>query len=379
MNFASRIEKVELLLVNLPPPVPRSDAIQSFVVQETPMVRITCADGLQGTGYSYTIGTGGSSVLALLKDHLAPRLLGRDAREVEGLWRELLFSTHATSVGALTSLALAAVDTALWDLRCKRAGEPLWRLAGGAQTSVPVYTTEGGWLHHDADTLVREALAAQELGFKGAKLKVGKPHVSEDIARLRAVREAVGEGFELMVDANQCFTLSEALRRAPRYAELGIGWLEEPLPADDLAGHAKLAQQAALPIAVGESLYSPGQFGDYLRAGACHIVQVDVARVGGITPWLKVAHAAEACNLPVAPHFLMELHVSLCAAVPNAAWVEYIPQLDAVARSRVAIRDGRAAPPETPGLGIDWDVDRIDSMAAQRHTLTRAEPGASRA
>ena len=373
MNFASRIEKVELWLVNLPPPVPRSDAIQSFVVQETPMVRITCADGSQGIGYSYTIGTGGSSVLALLKDHLAPRLLGRDAREVEGLWRELLFATHATSVGALTSLALAAIDTALWDLRCRRANEPLWRLAGGAQAGVPVYTTEGGWLHHDVDTLVREALAAQELGFKGAKLKVGKPHVSEDIARLRAVREAVGEGFELMVDANQCFTLSEALRRAPKYAELGIGWLEEPLPADDLAGHVKLAQQAALPIAVGESLYSPGQFGDYLRAGACHVVQVDVARVGGITPWLKVAHAAEACNLAVAPHFLMELHVSLCAAVPNAAWVEYIPQLDAVAHSRVALRDGRATPPETPGLGIGWDIDRLESMAAQRHTLARAD------
>jgi L-alanine-DL-glutamate epimerase-like enolase superfamily enzyme len=371
VRASTTIEQVDLLLVNLPPPVPRSDAIQSFVVQETPMVRITTADRLQGTGYAYTIGTGGSSVLALLKDHLAPRLLGRDAREVEGLWRELLFATHATSVGALTSLALAAIDTALWDLRCKRANEPLWRLAGGAQASVPVYTTEGGWLHHDTDTLVREAVAAREAGFQGAKLKVGKPHVSEDIARLRAVRQAVGDDFELLVDANQCFSLSEALRRAPRYADLGIGWLEEPLPADDLAGHVKLAQQAALPIAVGESLYSPGQFGDYLRAGACHVVQVDVARVGGITPWLKVAHAAEACNTAVAPHFLMELHVALCAAVPNAAWLEYIPQLDDVAASRVAIERGRARPSEVPGLGIDWKTDRIDTLAAQRHTLVR--------
>jgi L-alanine-DL-glutamate epimerase-like enolase superfamily enzyme len=374
---ASTIERVELLLVNLPPPVPRSDAIQSFVVQETPIVRLTTADGLQGTGYAYTIGTGGSSVMALLKDHLAPRLLGRDAREVEGLWRELLFSTHATSVGALTSLALAAIDTALWDLRCKRADEPLWRLAGGAQQSVSVYTTEGGWLHHGADTLVREAVAAREAGFKGAKLKVGKPHVSEDLARLRAVRDAVGDDFELLVDANQCFTLSEALRRAPRYADLGIGWLEEPLPADDLAGHVKLAQQAALPIAVGESLYSPGQFGDYLRAGACHIVQVDVARVGGVTPWLKVAHAAEACNTAVAPHFLMELHIGLCAAVPNAAWLEYIPQLDAVATSRVAIEAGRARPSEAPGLGIDWDFDRLHTLAAQRHDLARGRTGAA--
>lgn len=367
------IESVELLLVDLPPPVPRSDAIQSFVVQETPIVRIACTDGSEGTGYSYTIGTGGSSVMALLRDHLAPRLIGRDATRIEAIWRDLLFATHATSVGAVTSLALAAIDTALWDLRCRRAGLPLWRAAGGAQDSIPVYTTEGGWLHHDALTLVREAAAAREAGFKGAKIKVGKPHVADDVARLRAVREAVGDDFELMVDANQCFALGEALRRAPRYAELGIAWFEEPLPADDLAGHARLAAQAALPIAVGESLYSPGQFGDYLRAGACHVVQVDVARVGGITPWLKVAHAAQACNLAVAPHFLMELHVSLCAAVPNAAWLEYIPQLDAIAASRVRIEAGRATPPESPGLGIDWDRDAIGARAKAHHRLTRKD------
>jgi L-alanine-DL-glutamate epimerase-like enolase superfamily enzyme len=363
------IREVQVLHVDLPPPVPRSDAIQSFVVQETPIVRIRCADGSEGTGYSYTIGTGGSSVIALLRDHLAPRLIGRDPSEIEKIWRDLLFATHATSVGAVTSLALAAIDTALWDWRCRRDSQPLWRAAGGAQHSVPVYTTEGGWLHLSPETLVDEALAAQKAGFKGAKIKVGKPSLADDLARLGAVREAVGERFEIMTDANQCFTLSEALRRAPHYAALQIGWLEEPLPADDLAGHVRLAANATLPIAVGESLYSHGQFGDYVRAGACHIVQVDVARVGGITPWLKVAHLAESCNLAVAPHFLMELHVSLTTAVPNGAWLEYIPQLDAVASSRVKIADGRAVPPETPGLGIDWDWAEIEKRAKARRVI----------
>ena len=366
----ARITCVDLLQVDLPPPVPRSDAIQAFVKQETPLLRIRCDDGSEGTGYSYTIGSGGSSVLALLRDHLAPRLIGRDPALVEQIWRELLFATHATSVGAITSLALAAVDTALWDWRCRRDGQPLWRAAGGAQASVPVYTTEGGWLHLAPDILVQEALAAQAQGFKGAKIKVGKPRLADDLARLRAVREAVGDGFEIMVDANQCFTLGEALRRAPHFAELAIAWFEEPLPADDLAGHARLAAQASLPIAVGESLYSPGQFADYVRLAACHVLQVDVARVGGITPWLKVAHLAEACNLAVAPHFLMELHVSLTAAVPNGAWLEHIPQLDAVASSRVAISQGRATPPETPGLGIAWDWPEIERRATARHTIT---------
>jgi L-alanine-DL-glutamate epimerase-like enolase superfamily enzyme len=217
-----------------------------------------------------------------------------------------------------------------------------------------------GWLHIATDAIVRDTVAAQQAGFKGAKIKVGLPRVADDVARLRAVRAAVGDAFEIMVDANQCFTLSEALRRAAAYAELGIAWFEEPLPADDLAGHARLAASTPVPIAVGESLYSPAQFAAYIQHGACSIVQVDVARIGGITPWLKVAHLAECHNLAVAPHFLMELHASLTAAVPSAAWVEYIPQLDAVASSRLAIEDGFALAPDSPGLGIAWRWDEIE-------------------
>jgi len=364
-----RIERVELWQVDLAPLVPRSDAIQSFVRQETPMVRITCADGVQGTGYAYTIGTGGSSVLALLRDHLAPRLIGRDALEIERLWKELFFATHATAVGAITSLALAAIDTALWDARCRRFGLPLWKAAGGAQPRVPVYTTEGGWLHHPAQQLVDESLAAQAAGFKGTKIKVGKPSIGEDVARLSAVREAVGDAFEVMVDANQAFTVGEARRRAHAFAGLGLAWFEEPLPAEDIAGHAELASVATMPVAIGESLYHPSHFREYLERRACTIVQVDCARVGGITPWLKVAHLAETFNVAVCPHFLMELHVSLAAAVPNGAWVEYIPQLDPIATSRLAMTDGHAIPPEMPGLGIEWDYAAIDRACVTRATI----------
>jgi L-alanine-DL-glutamate epimerase-like enolase superfamily enzyme len=366
----NRIERVEILQVDLAPKAVRSDAIQSFVAQETPIVRITCADGGQGTGYSYTIGTGGSSVVALLRDHLAPRLIGRDASEIERLWKELFFHTHATAVGAITSLALAAVDTALWDLKCRRAGQPLWQCAGGAQPRVPVYTTEGGWLHHPRQQLVDEALSAKAQGFRGAKIKVGRPAIAEDVERLAAVREAVGGAFEIMVDANQAFTVSEARRRAHAYSPLGLAWLEEPLPAEDLGGHVELAAVATMPIAVGESLYHASHFREYLERRACSIVQVDCARIGGITPWLKVAHLAETFNVAVCPHFLMELHVSLTAAVPNGAWVEYIPQLDSITTSRIKLEDGHAVPPDTPGLGIDWDFGRIDAAAVARATIT---------
>src|SRR5512136_1576695 len=172
----AKIAAVEILQVDLAPKVVRTDAIQAFVRQETPLVRIRCDDGIEGTGYSYTIGTGGSSVVALIADHLAPRLVGRDPDEIEATWKTLFFHTHATAVGAVTSLALAAIDTALWDLRCRRAGLPLWKAAGGAQRRVPVYTTEGGWLQLSQAALVEEARQAVAAGFRGTKMKVGKPH-----------------------------------------------------------------------------------------------------------------------------------------------------------------------------------------------------------
>jgi L-alanine-DL-glutamate epimerase-like enolase superfamily enzyme len=359
----AKITHVDVLLVDLVPKVKRTDAIQSFVSQETPIVRITDSDGVTGMGYSYTIGTGGSSVLALLNDHLCPRLIGRDAEEIEGIWRTLFFHTHATTVGAMTSIALAAIDTALWDLRCKRAALPLWRMAGGAQRSVPLYSTEGGWLHIEPAALVEDALAVKEKGFSGAKIKIGRPHVAEDVARLSAVRAAVGDDFEIMTDANQGFNLSEAIRRARHYEELDIAWFEEPIHADDIEAHAQLTRSTSVPIAVGESLYSISQFKDYLMRKACTIVQVDVGRIGGITPWLKVAHMAEAHNVAVCPHFLMELHVSLAAAVPNGRYVEYIPQLDEITQSRMTIKDGRAVPSDESGLGIEWDMKAIDRMA----------------
>lgn len=356
----AKIVRIEAQMVDLKPKVKRTDAIQSFVSQETPIVRIFDADGGIGTGYSYTIGTGGPSIMKLIELTLAPALIGRKAAEIERIWRDLLFLTHATSVGAITSLSLAAIDTALWDLKCRRHGEPLHLMAGGAQNRIPLYTTEGGWLHIETAALVDDALKAKSQGFGGSKIKIGRPHVSEDVARLEAVRNAVGPAFEIMTDANQRFTLDEAIRRARCLTPLDIAWLEEPLTADDLGGHVRLSQSTTLPIAVGESLYSPLHFRDYLQQGACSIVQADVARIGGITPWLKVAHLAECFNVPVCPHFLMELHVSLCAAVPNARWVEYIPQIDSLTEKPMQIENGQAVPSNEPGLGIAWDFTAID-------------------
>jgi len=353
------ITHAEAYLIDLEVETVRTDALQTFLKQETIFVDIRTDDGGEGTGYSYTIGTGGTAVLALLRDYLMPRLVGRDPRRVEAVWRDLFLATKATTVGAITSLALAAVDTALWDWRCRAAGQPLWVLAGGAKDRIPLYDTEGGWLHLTTEELVAGAKTSQAAGWPGIKMKVGRSP-AQDAERLGAVRAAVGGDFDIMLDANQSLTAPDAIRRARLLEPFDPFWFEEPLPAEDVAGHEAVAAATSIPVAVGESMYAPGQFAEYVRRNAAGVIQVDVARIGGITPWLKVAHLAETANLTVCPHFLMELHVSLCCAVPNSRYLEHIPQLRAITHGEIEVADGQALAPRHPGLGIDWNRDAID-------------------
>ncbi len=362
MTRDTTIISAEAWLVDLEVETKRTDAVQAFLKQETIFVSLTTADGMTGLGYSYTIGTGGRAVLDMLRGGLLDAVLGQDADRPEAVWYAAFNSTRATTVGPITSLALAAIDTAVWDARSRRTDVPLWKLAGGSSPSVPIYDTEGGWLHLTPEELVTQALATRDRGLPGAKIKVGLPNAHHDLARLSAVRDAVGPDFHIMIDANQSLTSAEAIRRANLFRDLDIFWFEEPLPAEDVAGHERLAQATAIPVAVGESMYSVGHFREYLQRGAASIVQVDVARIGGITPWLKVAHLAESFNVTVAPHFLMELHLSLACAIPNALYLEHIPQLRAITTSEIAIRDGRAWAPDTLGLGIDWDRDALDDL-----------------
>lgn len=358
----SIITRAEASLVDIPVETVRTDAVQAFISQQTPMVRLETDDGLVGIGYSYTIGTGGKAVLSMLAEHFVPRLIGQDSRRIEGIWFDLFASTRATTVGAITSLALAAVDTALWDLRGRRAGEPLWQLVGGLRNSVPVYDTEGGWLHLEQEDLVAGALESKARGLRGVKVKVGKPTAGEDAERILAVREAIGDRMELMVDANQAFDLAEALRRARALEPARLAWFEEPMPADLVTAHARLQSLTDTPIAIGESLYSVGQFGEYVQQGAATVIQVDVARVGGITPWLKVAHTAEAAGLAVCPHFLMELHVSLAGGSSALRFVEHIPQLRGVMTESLRLEDGILFASDEPGIGIGWDQDALDDL-----------------
>src|SRR5438045_3643833 len=361
MGYA--IAKAESRLVRVPVDPPRGDAIQQFDALELPIVTIADSSNRTGFGFGYTIGTGGSSILELLRAELLDWLIGQDARRITFIHEHLSKSIHALTPGCISSTALAAIDVALWDLAGKRAETPLSILLGGAKESVLIYNTHVGWLNRPLDEMVKLCKqAVKKDGFRALKLKVGTEDPEEDRERIVRVREAVGTKVKLMIDANQSWSIDEATRRLKSLEEFDPVWIEEPLPATDIQGFIELGKRIRIPRAGGESLYSAAAFYDYLRQGALDILQPDIARVGGITNAMTVCHLAQTANLHVAPHVSPELSVSIAAAVPNSMMIEYVPQMEPVLTQRVRIEEGYAIPSDRPGHGIEFDEKAMTKL-----------------
>jgi L-alanine-DL-glutamate epimerase-like enolase superfamily enzyme len=248
--------------------------------------------------------------------------------------------------------AIAAFDVALWDLKAKRAGLPLAKLLGAYRDGVRCYNTSGGFLSVAAEEAVANAQAALARGVGGIKLKVGHPDASVDLKRVELARQVLGDVVPLMVDANQQWDRPTALRMGRRLEPYNLVWIEEPLDAHDAEGHAELARQLDTPVATGEMLTSVAEHWRLLEAGAVDILQPDAPRVGGITPFMKVAALADHIGVPIAPHFAMELHLHLAAAQPRETWVEHFDWLEPLFNERLELRDGRMLVPQRPGLGL---------------------------
>ena len=331
------------------------DAIQEFDSMEVITATVHTDQGTEGVGFAYTIGRGGRAVKVFLDDEFVPLILGEDPNDIERLWEKMWWGPHWVGRGGVASVAMCAIDIALWDLKAKHADLPLHKLLGGCRERMPVYDTDGGWLNHTEEELVTQAAEQVRQGYTGIKIKVGKPNRSEDVARIQAVREVIGPDVKLMVDANLHWTAAEAIARARLFEEFDLFWLEEPIEADDVLGHEKLRRSTSIPIALGESLYNRHVFKEYLARDAVSILQPDVGRVGGITEWLRIAHLAHSFNVNVSPHFLMELHIQVTCGVPNALWVEHIPFLSRFVADPLRIENGYAYPPATPGHGVVLD------------------------
>jgi L-alanine-DL-glutamate epimerase-like enolase superfamily enzyme len=328
-------------------------------------VRVRDEDGCEGTGYTYTVGRGGAAVHALVARDLGPVLLGRDADLIEGAWQAMWWALHYGGRGGPVSLAISAVDIALWDLKARRAGQPLWRLLGGHDPRVPCYA--GGIdLDFTVDDLLRQADDNLGRGFRALKMKVGRARLREDVERVAAMRRHLGGDTPLMVDANMKWTADEAIRAARALAPFDPVWLEEPTAADDVAGHARIVREGGLPVAAGENLHTLWEFQQLIGAGGVTYPEPDVTNCGGVTVFMKICHLAEAYHLPVTSHGAHDLTVHLLAAAPNRSYLEaHGFGLDRYIAESLVLDDGFALAPERPGHGIEFDVAALERVRAR--------------
>lgn len=313
-------------------------------------------DGRTGTGFSWTPQIGAHAVRALLEHDLREALVGLEPHP-EVVWDRLWRHVREAGGGGITTIALAGIDLALWDLRC--GGRGLADVLGRRRESVPVYGS-GVNLHYPLADLVAQAERWKAAGYPAVKMKVGKDDLREDVERVAAVREVIGPETLLMVDANQRWDLHRARRAVAALAPYGLHWLEEPLPADDLAAHVELRRSVDVPIAVGENVYTVYGFRDLLTAGACDVVQPNVVRVGGITPFLRIAELARAFDVPVHPHLLPDVSGQLALALPLPCMVEDVEDASLAALGLlaepypVAIEEARLRAGPHAGLGLNW-------------------------
>jgi L-alanine-DL-glutamate epimerase-like enolase superfamily enzyme len=351
-----RIASLDTRLYRIELPVALSDSTHGTITHfELITVRLRDADGAEGVGYTYTVGAGGSAVHALIEQNLRHVLLGADADQIEALWQKMWWHLHFGGRGGSVSLAVSACDIALWDLKARRFNTPLWRLLGGFDAAVPCYA--GGIdLDFTLDALLRQTDDNLAKGFRAIKMKVGRARLSEDVERVRAMRAHLGPDFPLMVDANMRWSVDEAIRAAREFRDSNLVWLEEPTIPDDVAGHTRIVRDGGLPIATGENLHTLHEFKVMIEAGGVTFPEPDVTNCGGVTVFMKVAHLAEAYNLPLTSHGVHDLTVHLLAAAPNRSYLEVHGfGLDRYIAEPLVIRDGRAIAPERAGHGVAFD------------------------
>jgi L-alanine-DL-glutamate epimerase-like enolase superfamily enzyme len=358
-----KLTSLDTALYRIELPVPLSDSTHGTMTHfELVTVRLRDSEGAEGVGYTYTTGAGGAAVHALIDQGLRPVLIGADADLIEALWNKMWWRLHYGGRGGSVSLAVSAADIALHDLLARRLGVPLWRLLGGFNPAVPCYA--GGIdLEFTLDALLKQTDGNLDKGFRAIKMKVGRARLSEDADRVKAMRAHLGADFPLMADANMRWTVDEAIRAARAFRDSNLIWLEEPTIPDDVAGHTRIVREGGVPIATGENLHTLHEFTQMIAAGAVTFPEPDVTNCGGITVFMKVAHLAEAYNLPVTSHGAHDLTVHILAALPNRSYLEVHGfGLDRYIERPIVIREGVARAPDTPGHGVAFDWKALEKV-----------------
>ncbi len=381
-----RISDIRCIPIECHLPQPVFDANYIMATKPALLVEVETDEGVIGLGEAAHFGGPLRSTSTIIEGELRDHLLGEDPRDVERLWERMHQRAYKHGRGGILIAAMSGIDIALWDLRGKMAGLPLWRLLGGYRRRVPAYATGGFYAEGKG---IRELCAEMEMyckhGFRAVKMKVGRNSeiegsplramahrgvcevsLAEDLARVRAVRETIGPEIRLMIDANGAWDVGAAVKMGRAFEPFDIYWYEEPVCPDDVVGSAEVASKVAIPVAGYETCsYGRVSFRDYIAARAVHFVQPDVAWAGGLTECLKIAHMAQAWNLPFAPHIhgsavAVSVAAHILGAVPNASMAEMVfpahPLMAELAREPLVVDStGHVELSDRPGLGLELD------------------------
>lgn len=367
------IQSIRLSRVRVPLQFAASDA-KVLTGRQKPLeavdvvvAELASAQGVEGMGFTYALRYGGAGQYAHACE-LAPLLLGEDPNDIDRIWQKLIWAGASVGRSGIAVQAIAAFDTALWDLKAKRAGLSVASLIGAHYDSLPVYNTSGGYLQASIEEVVEKAKISLANGIKGIKMKVGQPDVATDLRRVEALRTALGDDVPMMIDANQQWDRTTALRFGRSVERFNLTWIEEPLNAYDAEGHVQLAGVLDTPIAAGEMFSSLLEQKVLIESRGVDILQPDAPRLGGITPYLKLADIADGAGLRIAPHFVMEIHIHLAAAYPSECWVEHIEWLEPLFNEKLEITGGRMLVPNRPGLGFTLS-DEMRSITLDRRAF----------
>ena len=354
------ITNIEINTYKIPLPEP-VEAFAAGIMKAFDLVicRIKNNNDQEGVGYISVHENQGLAIAAIIKNSFKPLLIKKDPRLIELLWKNMWKETHYAGRGAPVSFAIAAVDVALWDLKAKCLNEPLWRLLGGHKNNIIAYAGNID-LNFTKEKLLDGATKSLEKGFQTIKMRLGRANLSDDIARLDAMRNHLPDNINMMADANEAWRVDQAVQAVKEIERFNLVWLEEPIKIDDFKGYAYLRSLGKVPLAAGENLHTLAEFNHLINVNGVDFLEPDLTTCGGITPFMKVAKLAEINNLPICAHGAHDLHVHLLAACSNASYVEFHAwRIDDFTDNSLIIKNGFTQPPDRSGHGIVFDFDKL--------------------
>jgi mandelate racemase len=357
---AVTVRELRARAVRVPMPEPHRTA--SGVIAESPLVLVdvVTSDGVTGHGIVFTYSTAALAATTAFVRELTPLVVGQPLAPVDR-WQALAARFRLLGTQGLVGMAISGVDMALWDALARTHQTSVVRLLGGVERPVPVYGAVG---YDGAAGAAKTAEAWAARGFTGVKAKIGYPDVQEDLAVVRAIRDAVGPAAAIMVDYNQSLTPADAIARIRVLEDEGLAWVEEPTLAHDFEGHARVAAAVATPIQCGENWWGPQDMAHAIRAGASDVVMPDVMKMYGITGWLKAAGLAEAAGLRVSTHLWSEVSAQLLSLTPVAHWLEYCDWWNPILAAPLRVEGGLSRCDGVLGTGVEWNEDAVSRCLA---------------